>query len=141
MKMLYLVYIIIGIVATLVTTVLPLVLKIVKSAKDYKAAKEAAESAKTEQERAEAEAKAEAAKNAIAVETKRLVAEAETTYKDIDYMLKRSNSSAGSLKKGYVVNAIKAFCLENGFPWDAVSIDKAIEDEVAYTKTVNGKTA
>ena len=84
-------------------------------------------------------AKAEKARNAIFAEIKRLVAEAETTYKETNIMLKNVGSSAGSLKKDYVVTAIKAFCLENGFPWNATEMDKAIEDEVAYTKTVNAK--
>lgn len=78
---------------------------------------------------------------AIVAETKRLVAEAEITYKEIDAILKAKNSSAGSLKKGYVVNALKAFCLENGYAWNAEEMDAAIETEVAYTKTVNAKNA
>ena len=84
--------------------------------------------------------KAQAA-NAIITETKRLVAEAEATYREIDAMMKRTNSSAGGLKKAYVVNALKAFCLENGYAWNAAEMDEAIESEVAYTKTVNAKNA
>ena len=84
--------------------------------------------------------KAQAA-NAIITETKRLVAEAEATYKEIDAMMKKTNSSAGGLKKAYVVNALKAFCLENGYAWNATEMDEAIESEVAYTKTVNAKNA
>lgn len=129
--------------AWVLVTGIPSVLTIYLNVKKAKAAKAEVEAAKTEQERAEAEARAESAKNAIVAETKRLVAEAEATYKEIDAMMKRANpnSSAGGLKKGYVVNALKAFCLENGFAWNATEMDDAIEAEVKYTKTVNAKTA
>ena len=129
-------------IAWLCVTGIPSILTIVKNVKERRTAVEALSTALTEQEKAEAEARLQAAKNAIAAETKRLVAEAEKTYKEIDAMMKRNNNStAGSLKKGYVVNALKAFCLEHGYTWNATEMDEAIEAEVAYTKTVNGKTA
>lgn len=87
----------------------------------------------------EAQAQLEAAKNAITKELKRLVQEAEVMFKPMNEVMKRQNSSAGPLKKSHVVNSLKAFCLEHGYPWDAVEMDAAIEAEVEYTKTVNGK--
>lgn len=119
-------YILPALVWILVTGI-PATLTIIKNVKAYR-------TAKTEAERANAQ-------NAIVAETKRLVAEAEVLYAETNAMLKRNNSSAGGLKKGYVVNALKAFCLEHGFPWSAAELDKAIEEEVAYTKTVNAKNA
>ncbi len=85
-------------------------------------------------------AKAEAAKNAIQAEIKKLVAEAEVTYEAWDKSLKSAGTgTAGSMKKNAVVMALKTFCLENGFVWNETEMDKAIEEEVAYTKTVNVK--
>ena len=37
------------------------------------------------------------------------------------------------------VNGFRA-CLEKGFAWNEAEMDKAIEDEVAFTKSVNAKT-
>lgn len=87
-------------------------------------------------------AKAEAAKNAIHAEIKKLVANAEETYEAWDKSLKASGSgTAGNMKKSFVMMAIKTFCLENKFTWNEEEIDKAVEAEVAYTKTVNAKNA
>lgn len=119
-------YILPALVWVLVTGI-PATITIVKNIKAYR-------SAKTEAERANAQ-------NAIVAETKRLVAEAEVLYAETNTMLKRNNSSAGGLKKGYVVNALKAFCLEHGYAWTAEGLDTAIEEEVAYTKTVNARNA
>lgn len=83
---------------------------------------------------------AEKAKNAINAEIKKLVANAEVTYEAWDKSLKASGTgTAGNMKKSFVMMAIKTFCLENGFTWNEEAIDKAVEDEVAYTKTVNAK--
>jgi hypothetical protein len=107
---------------------IPFAIKLVKYIKAYKAAKTEAE-------------KAQAA-NAIYLETKRLVAEAEKTYREIDAMLKKQGSTAGPLKYGYVINALKAFCLENGYACELTALSDAIKEEVAHTKTVNyNKTA
>lgn len=84
-------------------------------------------------------AKAEQAKNAINAEIKKLVAGAEVTFESIDKILKAQNQSAGSMKKRDVVTNLKTFCLENGYGWDDVAMDKAIEDEVVYTNSVNAK--
>lgn len=85
-------------------------------------------------------AEAEKAKNAIASEIKKLVANAEVTYEAWDKSLKAAGTgTAGSMKKRDVVMALKTFCLENGFTWNETEMNKAIEDEVAYTKTVNAK--
>ena len=86
-------------------------------------------------------AKAEEAKNAINAEIKKLVANAEETYEAWDKSLKASGSgTAGNMKKSFVMMAIKTFCLENKFTWNEAEIDKAVEAEVAYTKTVNAKS-
>ena len=85
-------------------------------------------------------AKAEKAKNAINAEIKRLVANAEVTYEAWDKSLKASGAgSAGNMKKDSVVTGLKTFCLENNYDWNAAEMDKAIEDEVAFTKAVNAK--
>ena len=85
-------------------------------------------------------AKAETAKNAINAEIKKLVANAEVAYDAWDKSLKATGAgTAGAMKKSFVMMAIKTFCLENGFAWNEEAIDKAIEAEVAYTKTVNAK--
>ena len=128
-------------IAWLLVTGIPAIISIVLKVKQAKVATEALSVALTEQEKAEALAKVEAAKNAIATELKRLVAEAEVLFKPVDDVMKRQNSSAGTLKKGHVVTNLKAFCLEHGFAWDLAEMDEAIEAEVAYTKTVNGKSA
>ena len=138
MKDIFLLYIIPAICWLLVTGI-PSIITIVRNAKTIKAEREAAKVAKTEQEKAEAEARAEAAKNEIYLEIKRLVADAEAKYEDVNTFLKQNEKSAGTLKKAYVETAIKAFCLENGFAFNMTDLDKIIEDEVAYTKTVNAK--
>lgn len=135
MEKLYIIYILILIVSTLVSSGLALW----KTLKDKKKAKEEAATAKTEKEKAEAEAKLEAAKNAVNAEIKRLVAGAEVSFEAIDKLLKAQHQTAGPMKKRDVVTNLKTFCLENGFDWDDAAMDKAIEDEVAYTKVVNGK--
>lgn len=129
-------------IAWLCLTGIPSILTIIKYVKDKRAAVEALATALTEQEKAEAEARLQAARNAIVAETKRLVAEAEVLYAETNTLLKRNaSSSAGGVKKAYVVQALKTFCLENGYSWTSEDIDAAIEAEVAYTKTVNAKTA
>lgn len=117
--------ILVSVAVTFVTTVVPSAIALLKSIKAKK-------NAKTEAEK-------ERAKNAIATELKRLVANAEVTFAPIDRLLKAQNQSAGSMKKRDVVANLKTFCLENGFSWDDETMDKAIEDEVAYTKAVNSK--
>lgn len=80
--------------------------------------------------------------NAILTETKRLVAEAEVMFAPTDALHKSNGSgTAGGLKKSYVINALRAYCLENGIDFTIAELDKAIEEEVAYTKTVNAKNA
>jgi hypothetical protein len=135
MEKLYILYLIICIVTTLATSTLA----IWKLRKDEKKAKAAVSAAKTEQEKAEAEAKLEAARNAIEAETKRLVAGAEVAFEPIDKLLKAQHQTAGPMKKRDVETNLKAFCLENGFPWDAAAMDKVIEDVVKFTKVVNAK--
>ena len=128
--------------AWLLVTGIPTVIGFIRKHKAYRAAQEEIANAKTEQERAEAEARAEAAKNAIYAETKRLVAEAEVMYAPTDALHKSNGQgTAGALKKSYVLNALRAFCYENGISFAVAELDKAIEEEVAYTKTVNGKSA
>jgi hypothetical protein len=85
-------------------------------------------------------AKAAEAKNAIATEIKKLVANAEVTYEAWDKSLKASGSgTAGQMKKRDVTMGLKTFCLENGYTWNDAEMDEAIEAEVAYTKSVNAK--
>lgn len=85
-------------------------------------------------------AEAEKARNAINAEIKKLVANAEVTYEAWDKSLKAAGTgTAGSMKKSNVMLALKTFCLENGFAWNETEMNKAVEDEVAYTKTVNAK--
>lgn len=117
--------ILLSVAVTFVTTVVPSAIALWKSIKAKK-------NAKTEAEK-------ERAKNAIATELKRLVENAEVTFAPIDRLLKAQNQSAGSMKKRDVIANLKTFCLENGFAWDDEAMDKAIEDEVAYTKAVNSK--
>ena len=118
-------YIIISIIATLITTIIPSVIALCKAVKDKKNAK--------------TESAAEKAQNAINAEIKRLIANAEVAYGAIDKVLKAQGQSAGAMKKSIVVNDLKAFCLENGYPWDGAKMDAAIESEVAFTKAVNAK--
>ena len=107
------------------SALIPSIIALVNNAKKYKAAK-------TEKEKAEARA-------AIGAELKALVQNAELTYKQLDLILKQQGSSAGPMKKHDVMNALKAFCLENGYEWNEEEASKMLEDEVAYTKTVNSK--
>lgn len=109
-------------------TGIPATLTIIKNVKAYRAAKTEAEKAN--------------ARNAIVAETKRLVAEAEVMYAPTDALHKSNGQgTAGGLKKSYVLNALRAFCYENGISFAVAELDKAIEEEVAYTKTVNAKNA
>ena len=117
--------ILVSVAVTFVTTVIPSVLALLTAIKSRKGAK--------------TEAEKERAKNAIATELKRLVANAEISFAPIDRLLKAQSQSAGSMKKRDVIANLKTFCLENGFAWDDEAMDKAIEDEVAYTKVVNSK--
>ena len=117
--------IMISIAATLVTTLIPSAIALWTQIKAKRAAK--------------TEAEAEKAKNAINAEIKRLVAGAEVSFEAIDKLLKAQHQSAGSMKKENVVANLKTVCLENGFGWDGEAMDKAIEDEVEYTKAVNAK--
>lgn len=117
--------ILVSIAATFVTTLVPSVIALWKLIKAKK-------NAKTEAEK-------EKAQNAINAELKRLVANAEVTFAPIDLLLKAQGDSAGSMKKRDVIANLKTFCLENGFAWDDETMDKAVEDEVAYTKVVNAK--
>ena len=118
---------IIAIASTRVGTLIPSLIALLGQIK-------AKHNAKTEAEKAKAE-------NAINAELTRLVANAEVAYAPIDALLKAQHQSAGSMKKRDVTANIKTFCLENGYAWDDAAMDKAIEDEVAYTKTVNAKKA
>ena len=116
---------IITIVATLITTLVPSAIALYKAIK----AKQTAQTV----------AAAEQAQNAINTEIKRLVANAEVSFSAIDAMLKSQGGTAGAMKKRDVVIALKAFCLENGYAWDDTEMNRAIEDEVAFTKAVNAK--
>ena len=116
---------IVTVVATLLTSLVPSIIALVNLVKAKKAA--------------QTEAEQERAKNAIAAEIKRLVENAEVSFKSIDALLKQRNESAGPMKKRDVVIALKAFCLENGFAWDDAKMNEAIEAEVAFTKAVNAK--
>lgn len=117
--------IVLSIVATLVGTLIPSIIALVAAIKAKR--------------KATTEAEAEKAKNAIVAETKRLVASAEVSFEAIDQLLKAKGQTAGSMKKRDVVANLKTFCLENGYGWDEAAMDKAIEDEVAYTNVVNAK--
>jgi hypothetical protein len=115
----------IAVVATLLTTIIPSAIALFKAIKAKRNAQTLAEQEK--------------AKNAIVAEIKRLVENAEVSFKSIDAMLKQRGESAGSMKKRDVVIALKAFCLENGYAWDDAAMNEAIEAEVAFTKAVNSK--
>lgn len=116
---------IVAIVATLLTSLVPTALALAKAIKAKKTA--------------QTEAEHERAKNAITAEIKRLVQDAEVSFKSIDALLKQRGESAGQMKKKSVVSDLKAFCLENGYAWDGAAMDEQIEAEVAFTKAVNGK--
>lgn len=118
---------ILAIVATLVTTLVPSIIALVNAIKEKKTAQSVADS--------------EHAQNAIYTEIKRLVENAEIAFAEIDKLMKANNiGTAGSMKKHNVVMELKAFCLEHGYAWDDAKMDAAIENEIAFSKTVNAKT-
>lgn len=108
-----------------IITAIPFIVALVKAIKAKKAAK--------------TEAEKEAAQNAINAQIKALVQTAEVTYKEFDKVLKGQGSSAGVMKKQFVLTDLKSFCLENGYEWNEETASKAIDEEVAFTKTVNAK--
>lgn len=126
MEAIYIIYLIISVVASLATALIPSLIKIVKLAK--------------EKDRATTTASSEQAQNAINAEVKKLVENAEVYWAEIDKLLKANKcGTAGSVKKRDVVQALRVFCLENGYAWNNAAMDELIEREVAFTNAVNAK--
>lgn len=121
-----------NVVSSVVMAILAVVSSVIAFFKGNKAKKNGKSVVDTE-----AQLKEESAKNAITAEIKKLIVGAEEAYKSIDKFMKSQNSSAGGLKKGYVLNSLKAFCLEHGYVWDDEKMNEAIEAEIAFSKSVN----
>lgn len=131
----------IAIITFLVATGIPTVIALVQKVKAYKKAKETAATATTEAEKAAAEAEAEKIKNELLGHVNEFIANAETTYKDIDAILKQQGKSGcGAAKKEVVLTKIQAFCLEKGIEYDADFWSAKVDELVALTKNVNAKT-
>ena len=73
----------------LFVTIIPTIIKFVQTYKKYKAVQEAAAAAQTEAEKAAAEAEAEKIKNDLLDMASSLIKEAESTYKNVDTILKQ----------------------------------------------------
>lgn len=124
----------------LFVTIIPTIIKLVKTVKQYKAAKEAVAAAQTEAERIAAEAEAEKIKNDLLDMASNLIKEAESTYKDVDNILKQSTGTgSGKVKKDSVMTKLQAYCLENGVTFDADYWSGKIDELVEMTKEVNTK--
>lgn len=131
----------IAIITFLIVTGIPTVIALVQKVKAYKKAKETASTATTEAEKAAAEAEAEKIKNELLGHVNEFIANAETTYKDIDAILKdQGKSGCGAAKKEVVLTKIQAFCLEKGIEYDAEYWSAKVDELVALTKSVNAKT-
>lgn len=129
-----------GIILSFVAgTAIPFIIAIVGKIKEVKAAKKAALEAQDEAALVEAQKRKAEAENAIRLEIKKLVQNAEASYKEIDAMLKQKGSSAGAMKKHSVMSDLKCFYYQHGYDWNEDEANAAVEEEVAYTKTVNAK--
>lgn len=96
--------------------------------------------AQTEAEVAKAEADEANAKIAIQAEARRLIGNAETELKDLHEFLKTRQGTAGGLKFENTANALKIFCLKNGYNYEDADLESEIKEAVAFTKTVNVTT-
>lgn len=124
----------------LFVTIIPTIIKLVKTAKQYKAAKEAVAAAQTEAERVAAEAEAEKIKNDLLDMASNLIKEAESTYKNVDNILKQqTGTGSGAVKKDSVMTKLQAYCLENGVTFDSEYWSAKIDELVEMTKEVNTK--
>lgn len=122
----------------LFVTIIPTIIKFVQTYKKYKAVQEAAAAAQTEAEKAAAEAEAEKIKNDLLDMASSLIKEAESTYKNVDTILKQqTGTGSGAVKKDSVMTKLQAYCLENGVEYDADYWSAKIDELVEMTKEVN----
>lgn len=119
-------YIIISIVATLVGTIIPAGIALITSIK-------ARVKAQTEAEKEKATADLLATGQAF-------IQVAEESFASFDKMLKTQGSSAGAMKKENVLTKLQAYALQKGYEFDAEYWSAKIDEIVAFTREVNGKT-
>jgi len=117
---------IIGLILSgIITTLIPCVVAIVGSVKAYK-------EAKTKEEKAKAT-------NDMLSTLNTLVVDAETTYKDVNALLKQQSKTAGTVKKDVVMTKLQAFALKNSYLFDAEFWSAKIDEVVELTRKVNAK--
>lgn len=68
-----------------------------------------------------------------------LIEAAETTYKDINAVMKERGLSMGAVKKDSVLSKLQAYAIENGYEYDADFWSGKTDEIVKMTRTVNGK--
>ncbi len=117
---------IIGLILSgIITTLIPCIVAIAKSVKAYK-------EAKTKEEKTKAT-------NDMLTTLNVLVVDAETTYKDVNALLKQQGKTAGTGKKNVVMTKLQAFALENKYLFDAEFWSSKIDEVVELTRKVNAK--
>lgn len=111
----------------LFVTLIPSIIALVKKWKQAKAAT--------------TEAEKQAIYNDLLNEVNILIANAETTYKDIDAILKaQTGKGSGAVKKENVLTKLQAYCMDKGVEYDADYWSKKVDEIVKLTKEVNTKT-
>lgn len=107
-------------------TLIPSVIVMVKKWKEAK-------NAKTEAEK-------QAIYNDLLNQVNGLISNAESTYKEIDTILKsQTGKGSGAVKKEYVMTKLQSYCIEKKVDFDSDYWDKKIDEIVKLTKTVNSK--
>lgn len=68
-----------------------------------------------------------------------LVAQVESTYKDVDRILKQAGSSAGEIKKDSVMTKLQSYAIDKGYSFDTKEWSEKVDNIVSLTKVVNAK--
>lgn len=88
---------------------------------------------------AETKAEKEAATNDMLNQLNILIESMESTYKDIDAVMKERGSSMGPVKKDGVLTKLQAYAISKGYEFDADFWSAKNDEVVKLTKAVNAK--
>lgn len=122
-----------------IVAAIPLVSSLVVALKKKVNAKKALANAADEAAKADAVAKDAEATAELRECANKLIAEAESLYKDVDAQLKTEGKSAGLVKKDSVMSKLQLHALTLNTAFDFEKWSKYVDDVVAMTKVVNAK--
>lgn len=82
------------------------------------------------------------AENDLLAVVNQFISTAETTFAELDAVMKAQGTSAGAVKKETVMTKLQAYALQKGYKINLEEWSAKIDEIVAFTKSVNGgKTA